>query len=81
MYSASRVASLRMGRRRFVWFGIGEASKIVLIFYTGVFIVTLNTIAGVASIPDSRLRTAESLGANRWQVLTRIVPPRRSRTW
>ena len=26
-----------------VWFGIGETSKIVLIFYTGVFIVTLNT--------------------------------------
>ena len=58
-----------------VWFGIGETSKIVLIFYTGVFIVTLNTIAGVASIPDSRLRAAESLGANRWQVLTRIVLP------
>jgi len=29
-----------------VWFGIGETSKIVLIFYTSVFIVTINTIAG-----------------------------------
>ena len=58
-----------------VWFGIGEMSKVVLIFYTGVFIVTLNSIAGVAAIPDSRLRAAESLGATRRQVLTRIVLP------
>ena len=58
-----------------VWFGIGETSKVVLIFYTGVFIVTLNTIAGVAAIPESRLRAAESLGASRRQTLTRIVLP------
>jgi NitT/TauT family transport system permease protein len=58
-----------------VWFGIGETSKVILIFYTGVFIVTLNTIAGVAAIPESRLRAAESLGASRHQILTRIVLP------
>lgn len=58
-----------------VWFGIGETSKVVLIFYTSVFIVTINTIAGVNSIPDQRLRAAETLGASKLQVLTRIVLP------
>ncbi|WP_225991344.1 ABC transporter permease [Actinomadura montaniterrae] len=58
-----------------VWLGIGESSKIVLIFYTSVFIVTLNTIAGVLSIDESKLRAATSLGANRWQVMRSIVLP------
>jgi len=57
------------------WLGIGEASKIILIFYTSVFIVTINTIAGVLSINESRLRAATSLGANRRQLITSIVLP------
>ena len=31
-----------------IWFGIGEGSKIFLIIYTTVFIVIINTAAGVA---------------------------------
>jgi taurine transport system permease protein len=58
-----------------VWFGIGEASKIVLIFYTSVFLVTVNTIAGVLAIDESKLRAAASLGANRWQILHALVLP------
>jgi taurine transport system permease protein len=58
-----------------VWLGIGESSKVVLIFYTSVFVVTLNTIAGVLSINESKLRAAASLGANRWQVLRSVVLP------
>jgi taurine transport system permease protein len=58
-----------------VWLGIGEASKVVLIFYTSVFIVTLNTIAGVLSVNESKLRAATSLGASRWQVMRSVVLP------
>lgn len=58
-----------------VWLGIGESSKVVLIFYTSVFIVTLNTIAGVLSVNESKLRAATSLGASRWQVMRSIVLP------
>jgi len=58
-----------------VWFGIGEMSKIVLIFYTSVFIVTINTIAGVLAIGESKLRAAASLGASRRQVLHAVVLP------
>ena len=44
-----------------IWLGPGEASKVALIFYTTVFIVTLNTIAGTVSVPELRLRAAASL--------------------
>ena len=42
-----------------IWMGPGEASKVALIFYTTVFIVTLNTIAGVLSVSELRLRAAQ----------------------
>jgi taurine transport system permease protein len=58
-----------------VWFGIGETSKVVLIFYTSVFIVTINTIAGVLAINESKLRAAVSLGASRRQLLHAVVLP------
>jgi taurine transport system permease protein len=40
-----------------IWLGPGEASKVALIFYTSVFLVTLNTIAGTLAVPELRLRT------------------------
>ncbi|MGW6403707.1 ABC transporter permease [Streptomyces sp. NPDC055134] len=58
-----------------VWLGIGESSKVVLIFYTAVFIVTLNTSAGVMAVSEAKLRAAASLGASRRQILQRIVLP------
>ncbi|WTH82388.1 beta-1,3-glucanase family protein [Streptomyces sp. NBC_00828] len=51
-----------------VWLGIGESSKVVLIFYTAFFIVTLNTSAGVMAVNESKLRAAASLGASRRQM-------------
>ncbi|MFT4148762.1 MAG: ABC transporter permease [Paracoccaceae bacterium] len=58
-----------------IWLGPGEISKIALIFYTTVFIVTLNTIAGAQSTLELRLQAASALGASRWQVLTTVVLP------
>jgi taurine transport system permease protein len=58
-----------------IWMGPGELSKISLIFYTTVFIVILNMIAGVLSINELRLRAAAALGAGRvWIMLTVILP-------
>ena len=41
-----------------IWLGPGEASKVALILYTTIFIVMLNTIAGVLSVSELRLRVA-----------------------
>jgi taurine transport system permease protein len=58
-----------------IWLGPGEASKVALIFYTSVFLVTLNTIAGTLAVPELRLRAAASLGAGPLaRLLTVIVP-------
>lgn len=58
-----------------IWFGIGETSKIVLIFYTSVFVVIINTISGAVSTDETKLRAAASLGASKSQVLRTIVLP------
>ena len=58
-----------------IWFGTGEFSKILLLFYTAVFIITLNTMSGVGAIPLGTIRAGRSLGASEFQVLTRILLP------
>jgi NitT/TauT family transport system permease protein len=58
-----------------IWLGPGEWSKVSLIFYTTVFIVTLNTIAGVQAVSPLRLRAAASLGAGPMQMLWTVILP------
>ena len=58
-----------------IWFGIGELSKYFLIFWGTLFIVLINTIAGVWRAPIARQRAAECLGANRLQIFVLIVIP------
>lgn len=58
-----------------IWFGIGEGSKIFLIIYTTIFIVILNTAAGVSAIAPNKIRAAESLGATRRQIFVHVALP------
>ena len=58
-----------------IWFGIGEASKVFLIIYTTIFIVILNTAAGVSAIAPNKIRAAESLGATRAQIFFHVALP------
>lgn len=58
-----------------IWFGVGEASKVVLIFYTSVFIVTISTIAGVVSVNSLLLRAAASLGAGPIRTMFLVIIP------
>ncbi len=58
-----------------IWFGIGEMSKYFLIFWGTLFIVLINTIAGVWRTPIARQRAAECLGANRVQIFLLIIIP------
>ncbi len=58
-----------------IWLGPGEASKVALILYTTIFIVTINTIAGVLSVSELRLRAAAALGAGRLQTLLTVIFP------
>ncbi|UQZ37515.1 nitrate ABC transporter permease [Paenibacillus sp. PK3_47] len=58
-----------------VWFGIGEQSKIALIMYATFFIVVLNTLTGVMSVEEDKIRSARSMGASEWQILLHVIVP------
>ena len=58
-----------------IWFGMGETSKVILIVYTSVFIVTVNTIAGVMSVNPIHEQAGRCLGANRFNVFMRVILP------
>jgi NitT/TauT family transport system permease protein/taurine transport system permease protein len=58
-----------------IWFGIGETSKYFLIFYATVFIVLINTFAGVLRTPALRIRAAQSMGAGEIAIFLLVIVP------
>ncbi|MBI4269303.1 MAG: ABC transporter permease [Candidatus Rokubacteria bacterium] len=58
-----------------IWFGTGEQSKVLLIFYTSIFVVVLNTMSGVLSVRPGSIRAARCLGASERQILWYVVVP------
>lgn len=58
-----------------IWFGIGEMSKVMIIIYTTVFIVVINTAVGVASVPPNKIWAARMLGASKLQVFLLVTIP------
>ncbi|MGX9105087.1 ABC transporter permease, partial [Escherichia coli] len=58
-----------------IWFGYGLTTITVVIVYTVIFPVVLNTVLGVRSIPITLHRAAQSLGASRMRMLWEVVLP------
>lgn len=58
-----------------IWFGIGETSKILLIYLAIFAPVAMSALAGVKSAQQVRVRAAQSLGASRAQVLWFVILP------
>ncbi len=58
-----------------IWFGIGETSKILLIYLAIFAPVALATLDGVRNAQQVRLRAARALGASRIQVLRHVILP------
>lgn len=58
-----------------MWFGIGEVSKILIIFDMTVFLVLLNTMMGVPAIRTNYLRSARCFGVSRWQMFAWVIFP------
>jgi ABC-type nitrate/sulfonate/bicarbonate transport system permease component len=58
-----------------IWFGLGEASKVFLIIYATTFIVVVNTLAGVQSIPEIKYRAARSLGVRGFRLFAYVSLP------
>lgn len=58
-----------------IWFGIGETTKILLIFFSILAPIIISTTHGVISHQQNRERAARSLGATRLQVLKYVILP------
>ena len=69
------VPSISLLSPALIWFGIGEGSKLFLITYTTTFIVLLNTLAAVVTVPRNKIRAAQCLGATRAQLFRLVVLP------
>jgi NitT/TauT family transport system permease protein/taurine transport system permease protein len=58
-----------------LWFGYGFGAITFVIFNAVFFVVTYNTLLGVASIPLPLRHAASALGARRWTMLTQVLLP------
>jgi NitT/TauT family transport system permease protein len=58
-----------------LWFGVGNASPIYLIFISSVFPMIVQTTAGVHTIEKRYLRAAENFDVSRFTLFTQVVIP------
>jgi NitT/TauT family transport system permease protein len=58
-----------------LWFGIGELSKILLIFAASFNYTVLNSAAGMRAVPEQLIRKGRNLGLTRWQLFTSVMLP------
>jgi len=59
----------------FVWFGIGDGSKVAIIFKACFFPIVINTIAGIKGVDAGLIKAARSLGAHGLQLWTKVLIP------
>jgi NitT/TauT family transport system permease protein len=58
-----------------LWFGVGNASPIYLIFISSVFPMIVQTTAGVHTIERRYLRAAQNFGGSRYTLFRHVVIP------
>ena len=58
-----------------IWFGIGEVSKVLLIFLACFAPVALSARSGVRSVSQEQVNAAFSMGASRSQVVRHVIMP------
>jgi NitT/TauT family transport system permease protein len=58
-----------------MWFGLGITPKILIAAVFVFFVVSLNTLAGIQAVSGDLINIARVMGANRFDVMTKIVFP------
>lgn len=58
-----------------LFLGIGETSKVAIIFWASFWPVLLSTISGVRQVDRLLIDSARSMGASQWFVFTKVVLP------
>ena len=58
-----------------LFFGIDEIGKIAIAVWAGSFVIAINTMYGVRRTSRIRLMYIRSIGATKWQEITKVVIP------
>jgi len=58
-----------------LWFGIGDESKVALLYLAALPYVLINTRSGVKGVKIVHRQMAEAMGANRWQMFAYVIFP------
>jgi len=58
-----------------IWLGIGETSKITMLFLAALPVSAIAARDGVANVPPERVRVAQALGASEWQIFRHVIFP------
>ncbi len=59
----------------FFFFGIGETQKVMFIFIATVAFILADAADSIAEVGSRYIDTAYTLGANRWQVIVKVLVP------
>lgn len=58
-----------------IWMGTDMSSIITMALAISLFVTILNTLSGFLSVEKSKLMLMQTLGANKWQTLVKLVLP------
>jgi taurine transport system permease protein len=58
-----------------LWFGIGEISKLFLIFIAVFLTIVVGAVAAVSTVKQGRIRAAQVLGVSRYQLFRYVILP------
>jgi len=72
LYATPRIALTPL---LIIWLGIGDASKIAIVFLMAVFPILINTATGVQDLDPALLRVARCFGAGDLQIFRTIALP------
>ncbi len=58
-----------------IWFGLGENSKVVILFFAALWIMIIASRSGVLGVKVSKVHAAYSLGASKYQIARHVIIP------
>ena len=58
-----------------LWFGLGNSSKIAIVFLSGLFPVLMNTFSGVRTVSAQLVEVGRAYGANEGKLFSKVILP------
>jgi len=78
LLALNSIPRIAMAPMLIVWFGIGMSSKVFLAATLVFFIMFFNTLSGIRGVDRALCNVARILGANDWQIFTKVMLPHAS---